>query len=327
MIRDAKSPTLVREMLLAYLPEKHRHAEAEDEEPSRRRPDARSASGRRRHGEEKSRRPRRRRSRLVRDLRRPDGPAGRLLRDAGRVLQPRTRRSCRSSPARCATPSACRPRALFRHHRGRRPADAAEAEERRARSSPRTPRRRRRPDEHEPQQQLRRAPRQRPRLRARLGLAAPGAAGHAGDHRTLQAHHDRGDQAGPQHRDRRSGRPLDVSGRRPRSPTSARAGWSSSSPAPLKATAVPHLDHRPHLGDASCRRGPATGRGNSPPTAPTRCARFWRRRACRRRTSSWSPARPTPSRCFPDDPFIAANRRVTITLMREAPPLPANLKP
>ena len=31
MIRDAKSPTLVREMLLAYLPEKHRHAEADDE--------------------------------------------------------------------------------------------------------------------------------------------------------------------------------------------------------------------------------------------------------------------------------------------------------
>jgi chemotaxis protein MotA len=32
MIRDAKSPTLVREMLLAYLPEKHRHDEAEDDE-------------------------------------------------------------------------------------------------------------------------------------------------------------------------------------------------------------------------------------------------------------------------------------------------------
>src|SRR5579863_2777420 len=30
---------------------------------------------------------------------------------------------------------------------------------------------------------------------------------------------------------------------------------------------------------------------------------------------------------FPDDPFIAANRRVTITLMREAPPVPADLKP
>lgn len=30
---------------------------------------------------------------------------------------------------------------------------------------------------------------------------------------------------------------------------------------------------------------------------------------------------------FPDDPFIAANRRVTITLMREAPPVPPDLKP
>ena len=30
---------------------------------------------------------------------------------------------------------------------------------------------------------------------------------------------------------------------------------------------------------------------------------------------------------FPDDPYIAANRRVTITLMREEPPLPPNLKP
>jgi chemotaxis protein MotB len=30
---------------------------------------------------------------------------------------------------------------------------------------------------------------------------------------------------------------------------------------------------------------------------------------------------------FPDDPSIAANRRVTITLMREEPPIPANFKP
>jgi chemotaxis protein MotB len=30
---------------------------------------------------------------------------------------------------------------------------------------------------------------------------------------------------------------------------------------------------------------------------------------------------------FPDDPSLAANRRVTITLMREAPPLPPDLKP
>lgn len=30
---------------------------------------------------------------------------------------------------------------------------------------------------------------------------------------------------------------------------------------------------------------------------------------------------------FPEDPFIAANRRVTITLLREAPPLPPDFKP
>ena len=30
---------------------------------------------------------------------------------------------------------------------------------------------------------------------------------------------------------------------------------------------------------------------------------------------------------FPDDPYIAANRRVTITLMREAPPLPPDMLP
>ena len=34
MIRDAKSPTLVREMLLAYLPEKHRHADEDETEPA-----------------------------------------------------------------------------------------------------------------------------------------------------------------------------------------------------------------------------------------------------------------------------------------------------
>ena len=32
MIREGKSPTLVREMLLAYLPEKHRHNEDDIEE-------------------------------------------------------------------------------------------------------------------------------------------------------------------------------------------------------------------------------------------------------------------------------------------------------
>jgi chemotaxis protein MotB len=30
---------------------------------------------------------------------------------------------------------------------------------------------------------------------------------------------------------------------------------------------------------------------------------------------------------FPDDPYISANRRVTITLMQEEPPLPIGFKP
>jgi chemotaxis protein MotB len=30
---------------------------------------------------------------------------------------------------------------------------------------------------------------------------------------------------------------------------------------------------------------------------------------------------------FPDDPYMAANRRVTITLMHEAPPVPPDLRP
>ena len=30
---------------------------------------------------------------------------------------------------------------------------------------------------------------------------------------------------------------------------------------------------------------------------------------------------------FPDNPYLAANRRVTITLLAEAPPVPADMKP
>ena len=30
---------------------------------------------------------------------------------------------------------------------------------------------------------------------------------------------------------------------------------------------------------------------------------------------------------FPDNPYLAANRRVTVTLLSEAPPLPYNQKP
>src|SRR5262249_30960430 len=35
----------------------------------------------------------------------------------------------------------------------------------------------------------------------------------------------------------------------------------------------------------------------------------------------------TDRRLFPDDPYMSPNRRVTVTLMREKPPLPDNLTP
>ena len=63
-------------------------------------------------------------------------------------------------------------------------------------------------------------------------------------------------------------------------------------------------------------------RGSSPPTAPTRCAASSSRKACRPAACSWWPASADTQPLFPDDPYIAANRRITITLMREAPPLP-----
>ena len=44
MIREAKSPTLVREMLLAYLPEKHRHADEDEESGAGRRPERRAGT-------------------------------------------------------------------------------------------------------------------------------------------------------------------------------------------------------------------------------------------------------------------------------------------
>ena len=73
MIRDSKSPTLVREMLLAYLPEKHRHRRR-----AKLAPGLGGGCGNA-HGKEESRRSAWRRSRLVRDLRRPDGAAGRFF--------------------------------------------------------------------------------------------------------------------------------------------------------------------------------------------------------------------------------------------------------
>ena len=67
--------------------------------------------------------------------------------------------------------------------------------------------------------------------------------------------------------------------------------------AAAEGDAVPHLDLRPHRG----QQGAAAARLRTLGTVrrPRQCGarRFWTRKACRRATSSWSPARPTPSRC------------------------------
>ena len=147
------------------------------------------------------------RSRLVRHLRRSHGTPGELLRHAGRVLQ--SRREADGSrgwldargvwrPAKCA---------LFGHCRKRRVAEPKENQERC----------------HHPSRGVIRYADAGPegvrlqgqsRVRLGCGLAAPGAGRDAGTHRGLQTHHARGQQGRPQYRDRRSGWPRDVPGRR-----------------------------------------------------------------------------------------------------------------
>ncbi len=82
-----------------------------------------------------------------------------------------------------------------------------------------------------------------------------------------------------------------------------------------------------HTASSKVPDKPGYGPGSFPPTAPMRCAKSWRPRDCRPGTSTWWPARPTPSRCSPTIPFMSPNRRVTITLMREEPPIPVDLTP
>ena len=62
-------------------------------------------------------------------------------------------------------------------------------------------------------------------------------------------------------------------------------------------------------------------------TAPTSCARSSNARGCRHPIIFAVGGRADSQPLFPDDPTLPANRRVTITLMRENPPLPPNLKP
>ena len=58
-----------------------------------------------------------------------------------------------------------------------------------------------------------------------------------------------------------------------------------------------------------------------------RCARSSKRKALPSNNFYEVAGKADTDPLFPDDPYIAANRRVTITLMREAPPVPPDLKP
>src|SRR5512135_1766577 len=132
------------------------------------------------HGQEETWRSACWRTRLVRDLRRPHGSDDELLRDARRLLhhgqqQAQDRRRFDARGLRRADRGT-----LFRHHRIRWTAEAAQAEKRRPYLAGRSL-------QHAdagpagPETGRRRAAEDRSRIRAGLGFAASGIAGHAGD--------------------------------------------------------------------------------------------------------------------------------------------------
>jgi hypothetical protein len=295
MIRDSKSPTLVREMLMAYLPEKHRHEEA-----SRCRPDRQAATGR----ENK---------RWQRKTRRAHGGghgwfvtfadlmglmmsffvmlvafstmdnnklkivAG-SMRDAFGV-QTEVRYSGIIESDGLPT----RPKLKNAEHIAPEEASATPT-----------------PDEQD--QTTSSAPAQgRSRIRARLGVAAAGVAGHAGTDRDFQAHHVRGDQGGPQPRDRRPGRPLDVRRRlqgalraHPPADPEARRRRSRRRPA--------GFDRRPHRAGNFVPTQSDYGAFDLSADRANAVRQILEREGLPPATSLPSRERPTPSRCFPTIP-------------------------
>ena len=165
----------------------------------------------------------------------------------------------------------------------------------------------------------------RPRIRAGLGLAAAGAAGHAGTDRDVQAHHVRGDQAGPQPRNRRPGRPLDVR-RRLQGALRAHPPADPEARGPAQGDAVARLHHRPHAAGFVPARSDYGAFDLSADRANA-VRQILEREGLPASHIFAVSGKADSQPLFPDDPSLAANRRVTITLMREDPPLPPDLKP
>ena len=181
------------------------------------------------------------------------------------------------------------------------------------------------PDEQDHKREFGAQLQEGPGLRARRGLAAPGAAGHAGTDRSLQAHHDRGDQGGAQHRDRRPGRPLDVPGRL-QGALRAHPGAHRKARRAAEGDAVPRLDHRPHRGDQTPPQ-PGYGPWELSADRANAVRQILEEEGLPAANIYKVAGKADTDPLFPDDPYIAANRRVTITLMREAPPVPPDFQP
>ena len=97
--------------------------------------------------------------------------------------------------------------------------------------------------------------------------------------------------------------------------------------APLQRDPAIGSRNRPHIELRLPARPGLRRHGNFRPIAPMSCAGSSRRKGCQRLISSSRRQGRYRCRCFPTIPTIAANRRVTITLMREEPPLPLGFKP
>jgi flagellar motor protein MotB len=242
---------------------------------------------------EKGSRPRRR-SRLVRDLRRPDGAAGRVLRDAGARRRPRIKRSCRSSRL-----DARRVRLADRH---RYPASSRSTACRRGRKlknadkitpedSSATPS----PDEKS----------RNSNYGARLDNEAHFALASASLRQAMQDMPEIAEIS--KHimiEETKQGLNIEIMDQN----GSSMFPEGSKEPYERTRRLVQRLRGRSRRCRTASRSsghtaatkqaGPGYGPWELSADRANAIRKIWKRRACRPRTSSWSPAAPTPSRCF-----------------------------
>ena len=98
-----------------------------------------------------------------------------------------------------------------------------------------------------------------------------------------------------------------------------------------RADAAAHAEPRRRSPATPRRPGPARGRpappGTCPPGAPSACARSSPRTGLPDDRFATVTGKADVEPMFPDNPYLAANRRVTVTLLKEAPPIPFGTKP